>query len=229
MTVSLNIYTPMDIATRQMSITTFDPSPASGIELLGIATATCLLAFFLCVLFCAGLRIFSYSYYASSPELHRGNTPHIIRTSAEEDGSEQSICKQIVTPLSRSPIFHDEQQDDSQLPCSTRPGCVTRMKIARRHNVIPERYYYTQISPRCKPLSRKRLLMSKPLTRSVRMKDTTLDMEEGLDLGYDAAAAVPNGPSDVPRPYETATCRESKAKNGENSGRSFLHCRGTSL
>ncbi|TRX94431.1 hypothetical protein FHL15_004586 [Xylaria flabelliformis] len=230
MTVSLNIDIPMDIAARQMSITTFGPSPASGIEVLGIATATCLLAFFLCLLFCAGLRIFSYSWFASSPELHRGDTPRIIRTSAEQDGSEQSICKRIVTPLSRSPIFHDEQPDDSQPPCSARPGCVTRMKIARRNNIIPERYYYTQIPPKCKPLSRKRLLMSKPVISSVRRENTTLDMEEGLGLSYDAAAAaVPHGLGDLPRPYETATCRESKTKDGEHPGRSFLHCRGTSL
>ncbi|KAI1742127.1 hypothetical protein F4680DRAFT_412978 [Xylaria scruposa] len=229
MMVSLKMNIPMTVATRQMSIATFDPSPASGIELLGIATATCLLAFFLCVLFCAGLRIFSHSWYASYPGLHRGNTPHIIRTSAEEDGSEQSIGKRTITPFSRSRIFHDEQQDFSQPPYSARPGCITRMKIARRNNIIPERYYYTQILPRCKPVSRKRLFMPNPAISSMRREYTTLDMEEGFGLSYDAAAAVPNDLTDFPRPYETATCRESKAKTGEHTGRSFLHCRGTSL
>ncbi|KAI1755344.1 hypothetical protein F4782DRAFT_401419 [Xylaria castorea] len=219
----------MDVATRQMSITNFDPSPAGGIEVLGVATATCLLAFFLCIILCAGLRILCYSRYASSPEFDVGDTHRIIRMSVEKNESEQSICKWTVIPPSLSRTVYDERQDISQKPCSTRPGCITRMKITRRNNVTPERHYYTQIPTRCKPVSRKPLLMPNSVISSIRRGDTTLDMEEGLSLSYDAAAAVPNGLGDLTRPYGTVKCREPKTKNGEHSGRSFLHCRVTSL
>ncbi|KAI0456194.1 hypothetical protein F5B21DRAFT_165029 [Xylaria acuta] len=229
MTVSMSISVPMDVATRQMSITNFDPSPASGIEILGIATATCLLAFFLCILLCAGLQISCDSWYGFSLESDVGDVPRIIKTSGEKDGSQRSICKWTVTPLGQSRTVYDEQQDISQAPCSARPGCITRMKITRRNNVIPERYYYTHIPPRCKPVSRKALLMPSSGISSTRREDATLDMEEGLNLSYDAATPVPNSPGDFTRSYRIGTCRESKVKNGEHPGRPFLHSRTTSL
>ncbi|KAI0476662.1 hypothetical protein F4859DRAFT_57186 [Xylaria cf. heliscus] len=229
MTVSTNINVPMDIATRQMSITKFDPSPAGSIEILGIATATCLLAFFLCIIFCAGLQILCHSRYSSSPESSVGHVPYIIKTSGEKDKSRRSICAWNATHLGRPRTFYGEQQDISETPFSARLGCITRMKITRRSNVIPEKHYYTQIPPRCKPVSRKPLSMPNTTINSIKREDTTLDMEEGLSLSYKADTAIPTALNGFTRPHGTATCREPKAKSGEHSNISFLHCRTTSL
>ncbi|KAI8948285.1 hypothetical protein F4801DRAFT_468400 [Xylaria longipes] len=225
----MNISVPMDIATRQMSIANFDPSPASGVEILGIATATCLLAFFLCIILCTGLRISCYSWYTSASESYIGDAPSIMKMSGKRDESQRPISKWTATFLGRSRTSHDGQQHNSQTPCFARPGCIARMKIMRRNNAVPERYYYTQIPPRCKPLPRKPLLIPNSVISSIKRKDTTLDMEEGLYFNYDTAAAVPNGLDDFTHPNGMATYRESKAKNGDHSGISFLHCRTTSL
>ncbi len=61
----------MDIATRQMSTASFDLRPASDIEILGIATATCLLAFFLCYMLYTGLRMLSYASFAVKDVLEK--------------------------------------------------------------------------------------------------------------------------------------------------------------
>ncbi|KAI0443426.1 hypothetical protein F4803DRAFT_315927 [Xylaria telfairii] len=228
MTVSTSISVSMDIATRQMSIANFDPSPASGIEILGIATATCLLAFFLCLLLCAGLRISCYSWYSSSLGSDVSDAPHIITNSGEKYRSQQLIRKWAGTPPRQPGIHYDGQQDISQTPCSTKPSRISRMKITRRNSVIPTRYY-TQIPPRYKPVSRKPLFMRNSVIDSTRLENMTSDMEEGLSLSYGTAVAAPNGLDDFARPQGTAICNELKAMNDEHSGRSFLHYRTTSL
>lgn len=229
MTASTGISLSMDIATRQMSIANFDPSPASGIEILGVATATCLLAFFLCLLLCAGLRISCCSWYSSSPGSDVNNAPHIITTSGEKCRSQRLIRKWIGIPLRQPGIVSDEQQDISQTPCSAKLSRISRMRITRRNNAIPTRYYYTQFPPRYKPVSRKPLFMPNSVISSIRQENMTSDIEEGLGLSYDATAAPPNGLGDFARSQGTTTCNESKAKNREHSDRSFLHYRTTSL
>ncbi|KAI3344022.1 hypothetical protein F4824DRAFT_30579 [Ustulina deusta] len=206
----------MDIATRQMSTASFDLRPASDIEILGIATATCLLALFLCYMLYTGLRMLSYASFAVKTSWKRGETP-------------RSVCEWSATH-SQPRASYDGQQEDSRTPYFANSARNTRMKTPWGKPVIMKQYYHTQIPARRKPLSRKPLPMSNSMISSIRWKDTTLDMEEGWSLRSDATASVADKYDDATRPNETTSYRESKVKeNGGYSDRSFLHSYTASL
>ncbi|KAI1310975.1 hypothetical protein F5Y03DRAFT_402627 [Xylaria venustula] len=69
----------MGIANRQMSTASFDLRPAGDIEILGIATATSLLAFFLCHLICVGLRALWHTSSAIEMPRKRSEAPRPVR------------------------------------------------------------------------------------------------------------------------------------------------------
>ncbi|KAI0118871.1 hypothetical protein GGR51DRAFT_570630 [Nemania sp. FL0031] len=215
----------IDMTARRVPTTSLSLRPASDIEILGIATATCLLAIFLCSVLWAGARVLRCAY---SPKLDRSDTSHITTTSDIRAGATLSVRKWSSIPSSRSQDSSSGQQRGSQTPRFTNATSNKRMKIPWKNHVITKQYYYTQMVPRCKPASRKPLLFSNPRMTSIRWKDTTLDMEEGLSLRSNAAA-ITNGHDDFPCLKRVALCRESKEKDAGDLNNSFLPGRVASL
>ncbi|KAI1824817.1 hypothetical protein F4861DRAFT_228234 [Xylaria intraflava] len=203
MTATIDTTAPINVAVRQMSMKHFDLRPASNIELLGIAIATCLLAFFLSVMLCTGIRI---SWGSVSPAPDAGDIPN---TSIPGKGSKtaRSIRKWSTVSLSRLRTrYYDDLHDCPQTPYFASLGYNKRMR-----------------------LSRKPLLMVVPTITSVERKDAVFDLEEGLGLKSASYSAVSNGYGDSLRPGEVV-CRGLKPKkNGDHSGGSFLHYRTASL
>ncbi|KAI1116227.1 hypothetical protein F5Y14DRAFT_408617 [Nemania sp. NC0429] len=209
---------PLDIATRQMTIANFDFRPANGTEILGIATATCLLGLVLCCMFWTGLRML---WDACPPKSDVSDIPPIMKT-PEKGGEEQQPTRQ--WPLiSRGTQTEYDGQEES--PCTAR---VRRFQ--KPHAATQQQQYYTQFSARRKRGSRKPLLLPNAAINTTRQKDTTLDMEEGLGSGSNAADYFVNGGDCSAHPSGTASCRVSKSeKSLEDFDMSFLHCRTASL
>ncbi|KAI1423817.1 hypothetical protein F5Y12DRAFT_715937 [Xylaria sp. FL1777] len=198
----------MGIVTRQMSTASFDLRPAGDIEILGIATATCLLAFFLCYMLCTGLRTLLYASFAMKTPRKRGETS-------------RSGCEWSATPLSWPQTGYDGEQEDSRTPYLTSSVRITRTKTPWENPITTKKYCYTQIPARRKPLSRRPLQMSNSMLSSNRWKDTALDTEKSWSLTPNATISVLT---------DTASCKESTAKeNGGYSDRSFLQYYSASL
>ncbi|KAI1190602.1 hypothetical protein F5B17DRAFT_64036 [Nemania serpens] len=223
MTASAGAGIPLDVATRQMTITNFDLRAANGIEILGITTAIFLLALILCRILCTGLlTLWDLCCLQSGVS---DMIPPIMKMPKKRDEVRRSTRKWSF--ISRLRTNHGEQEGSPYTPHSTSSASKTRVKI-KPHATI-KRNYYTQIPDRCKPPSRKPLPLPKAAISTTRRKDTTLDMEEGLGLSSNAAASFPNG-DHFTHPSGTASCRESKSeKSIHNFDKSFLHCRTASL
>ncbi|KAJ8124939.1 hypothetical protein O1611_g8700 [Lasiodiplodia mahajangana] len=219
----------IDVDAREVSTVSTNLRPASDIEILGVATATCLLAFFICSVLWTGLRRLRRTY---SPELDRSGTHQTTMTSSKRDGATPSIRKWSSIPSIRSRDGSSEQQQqqqDSQTSRSTNSASNKRMKISWKNHVISKQYYYTQMAARCKPASRKPLLLPNSTIASIRWKDTTLDMEEGLSLRSNAVAAATNSHDDFSRLKRLALRGELQEKNVDDLKISFLPCRIASL
>ncbi|KAI0196465.1 hypothetical protein F4808DRAFT_305662 [Astrocystis sublimbata] len=242
---------PVGITARYISLANFSPSPASSAEIVGIVTTTVLLASFLCVMLFTGLRVLFLTWYASYFQIEP--------TSDVEKEARQAICKWALgfLGLSLAPCNDGEQggipavADLCDLAKSS-SSCMPQMRITRRHNILPNRNYYTQLPPRSKLLSRKPLFAptasalfgSLRRGNNTRRADVTLEMEEGLFSGQDAAAAPtpPSTPYDIDVENDThfTRARESSlyctysgrgmTREGQFPGRgSFLQVRTTSL
>ncbi|KAI0402899.1 hypothetical protein F4802DRAFT_330509 [Xylaria palmicola] len=220
---------PTDVAIRQLSIANFDPRPANGVEILGIAVATCLLAFFLCNMLCIGLCLLRHTF---SPTINIGDapnvTPPISKTTEGVGKIPRSVYKGPAMPLTQTHSGYNEQQNSSLVSYPLKPGCNARMGISRINHLVTKRHYYTQILPEYRPVTRKRLRISIPGKIPARQKDTTLDMEEGLVLKFDAGAHHPDKSDHSTPPNGTLPRRESKSKSGD-SEKSFLRHRAASL
>ncbi|KAI0526617.1 hypothetical protein F5B22DRAFT_168360 [Xylaria bambusicola] len=196
----------MNIATRQLSHSSPNLQPASDIEILGIATAICLLGFFVCYMLFTGLQmLFSASW--------------TVRTLKKRGEADECL----MSSMGRSQISYDVPRKS---PYLTSPAREVRMKTSWEAAVITKQYNYTQIPARRKPLSRKPLIFStlNPNIGATRWKDTTLDMEEGWSFGLTTTDSATSKPDNAIRLDEMAPCRNFKA--GEKTGfydRSFLH------
>ncbi|KAI1200456.1 hypothetical protein F5X97DRAFT_340552 [Nemania serpens] len=195
---------PLDVATRQMTIANFDPRPASHIEILGLATAICLLVFVLCTMLCTGLRKL---WDVCSPKSDVSDIPPPMKTPKKRDQVRRSTRKWSF--ISRLRTNHDGQKEGSLASHLTSSASNTRVKILKKTYTATKQDYYTQIPARCKPASRKPLLLPNAGINTIRRKDTTLDMEEGLGLSPNAAASSASGGHST-QPSGTASCRESK-------------------
>ncbi|KAI1167855.1 hypothetical protein F5B18DRAFT_333682 [Nemania serpens] len=225
MTGSTGASIPLDVATRQMTIANFDLRPASGIEILGIATATCLLTFVLCSMFWTGLRILWDVCYLKS---NVSDIPPITNAPKKRDEVGRSVRKwsSIGSGLQTN---NDGHKASSYTSHFTRSASHTRVKILKKTHATARQYYHTQIARGGKPASRKPLLLPNTAINTIRRKNNTLDMEEGLGLSSNATASFANG-SHSTHPSGTASCRESKSeKNTNDFDKSFLHCRTASL
>lgn len=139
----------MDIATRPRPPKSLDlPEfiPATEVEILGTATATCLLGFLLGYMLYTGLRLL---FLTSLPE----------KTPKERD----ETGKWSFSTLRRSRISYDRRKET---PYLTSTAHEVRIMTPWEKPVIMKQYYHTQIPARRKPLSRKPLLGC--LTNSMR-------------------------------------------------------------
>ncbi|KAI0435163.1 hypothetical protein F5Y09DRAFT_293895 [Xylaria sp. FL1042] len=184
----------MDIVARQMPAASLHLRPAGDIELLGIATATCLLAFFLCSMLCTGLWMLRHAVFAIKAGRKRGEIS-------------RPVCEWTANPLDPSHISCDGYQEDSKIPYSTSSARVTQMKAPWEKLVTAKQYSYTQIPARRKPISRKPLLLSDPMLYSNSWKDTELDTDRRWNL----------------RSNETSSFESKTKENRGYSDRSFLH------
>ncbi|KAI0531523.1 hypothetical protein GGR58DRAFT_524449 [Xylaria digitata] len=210
----------MDPATRQMPTANFYLRPASDVEILGITTATFLLALFLCYMLYVGLPMSSCVFLTKS---YARDLPHIVKTSSGRDTFSQSVCEWTTIPLTRSRASYHGQHEEYQTPYFTCSAQNSRTKWSGETPITTKQYYYTRIRGRGKPLSRKPLLISNSVIHSIRQKDMALGMEEGLSLRPSTTAVVAGKYDNAIRPNETTSCMESEAK--ENRGhfdRSFL-------
>ncbi|KAI1133047.1 hypothetical protein F5Y10DRAFT_155433 [Nemania abortiva] len=221
MTTSPNTPVSIDVTTRQMSTTSLDIQPASYAEILGIATATCLLASFLCCVLLVGLRMLWQACY---PKFDSTSAP---KTSGKRDEATPSVGKWSFIACIRSRDSHGDQQDGTPTPHFTNSAGNRRMQILRNNH--KKQYYYTQMAARCKPASRKPLPQSNFTITPIRWKDTTLDMEEGLSLRSHVAAAVNNAHDESAGSNKMASSVELEAKDADDSNLSFLPCRTASL
>lgn len=226
MTISMRSDVPIGIATRQMSIASFDLRPASDIEILGIATATCLLA--IC-LFSMLLAVLQKIWHVFSLKLGASDNSHITKTSEKRSETNRSILRWLSIPLGRSRGSYDRQQDNTQTQDLTSSTCKQRMRVSWENHVIMKQYYYTHIPTRCKPTSTEPPLPLSPKMKVTRRKITTLDMEEGLSLKSNAAGIATNLHDNLTRSNLVSFCREPEMKDADDSNRSFLHGRAASL
>lgn len=206
MPVSKGASVPLNIVARQMSVTNFEARPASNLQVLAIATATCLLALFLCSLVFIWLQD---SLYPSFPEPDVGDVLYYnMKTPKERDGISRAGRNWASCSLGRPRSVHDRQRETPQESLFAGSAFETRFGMSRKSYTITGRHLYKS-------------LVSNPTKGSIRRKNTTLDMEEGLSLisnatnGYDytrPAGAVP---------YEERGLQMTR----DHSDISFLHRR----
>ncbi|KAI3336794.1 hypothetical protein HD806DRAFT_542579 [Xylariaceae sp. AK1471] len=223
MTTSIRAGIPENVVARQTSIETYGLRPASGIEILGIATATCLLAFFLCTMFCTILRISWCAYFPNSDACI---APHTTKISEKRGKVSRSIRKWSSTPLSRPRICYDRAADPSQTPYYTSSAYNTRIKT------LGESYLsITQNGCAHIPTRYKLLLMPDSTTTSTRRQETTLDLEEGLSLKSNATAVATEDYDDFTRRNGAASHTEANLgeMNKAHFDSSFLPYRTASL
>ncbi|GAW26018.1 hypothetical protein SAMD00023353_1900180 [Rosellinia necatrix] len=218
MTASTRTGVPLDVATRQMSIASFHPRSASEIEILGIATATCLLAFFLCLMICMGLWM---SWDAQFPGSNAPDLLHTTETFAERGRAFRSIRRWTGIPPSRSRTGYDGQIDGPRIPYFVGSAPATRMKTLKKSCGITNRYYHTRIPAKCKLLPRRPLLSAHVMIDSIRQKGPMLDMEEGLGLIPNTTTTVDNSPN--------CTRSTTVASSADRPDAPFLHSRTASL
>ncbi|RWA08018.1 hypothetical protein EKO27_g7086 [Xylaria grammica] len=218
---------PMDIATRQMPTASFDLGPAGDVEILGIATATCLLAFFLCYTLYMGLWM---SPSASFAEPYANDAPHITKPASKRRRFPRPVCEWYKFTSNRPQASHPRQHEEFQTPYFTYSARNARVKRPEGTPILTKQYYYTQIPARGKPLSRKRLPMSSFTINSNRRKYMALDTEEGLGSRPSTTVAVADKCDRAIRSNEVISYREPKGKeNRGHSDKSFLRYHTASL
>ncbi|KAI0804117.1 hypothetical protein GGR55DRAFT_333349 [Xylaria sp. FL0064] len=185
---------PMDIVARETPAASLHLRPAGDIEILGIATATCLLAFFLCSMLCTGLWMLRHAVFAVKTGRKRGEIP-------------RPLVELPANPLTRSQVSWGGYQEDSGTPYSTSSARVSEMKTPWETLATVKQYAYTQIPARRKPLSRKPLPMSSFMLNSNSWEDKPLNTERSWCLRSNEASLF-----------------EPKVKETKGySDRSFLH------
>lgn len=195
----------MNIVTRQMSITNFEAHPASTLQIFAIATATCLLALFLCSLVFIWLQD---SLYPSFPGPDVGDALYNMKMPEERDEILRSGRSWASSSLGRPRSVYNRLREKPQESLFAGLVSETRFGMSRKSYTITGRHLY-------KPL------VQKPTKGSIRRKNTTLDMEEGLSL----ISNVTDG-CDFTRPAGAAACEERGLQiRRDHSDISFLHRR----
>ncbi|KAI1431156.1 hypothetical protein GGR50DRAFT_103805 [Xylaria sp. CBS 124048] len=213
---------PIDIVTRQMPMGYIDSRPASGIELLGIATSTCLLALFLVNMLCTWIRM---TWGASSLPSDAGDAP-VTMTPNKGSKTARLICQWSTTSLGRLRTGYDSLQNYPKTPTASL-GHNTRTKTPRTGGLSIPEHFRTQGRVRAgrKQLLRRPLLVANPSETSTERKDTIFDLEEGRSAFSDGS----DSSGCLLLPDEAVTCKESKPSDEAYSGESFLHFRTASL
>ncbi|KAI1180238.1 hypothetical protein F4777DRAFT_305110 [Nemania sp. FL0916] len=227
MAVSTRAGALLEAAARRMSSKEVDPFPASSIEILGIGTATCLLAFFACSMFCTAFRLL---WIACSSRPKASNVPSTTKASGYKGGLPSSICEWPLIPSDGSRTSWDGQRKNSLTPHFRRSACDARMKIYSKTHPVTKQYSHTRISAKHKSMPRKPLTRSTQMITSIRRKGTTLDMEEGLISRSNPTLKLTSNYGRSSYRSGTVSCREPKVKREKDEcNKSFLHCRTASL
>ncbi|KAI1282501.1 hypothetical protein F5Y07DRAFT_241724 [Xylaria sp. FL0933] len=185
---------PMDIVAREVPAASLQLRPAGDIEILGIATATCLLAFFLCSMLCTGLWMLRHAVFAVKIGRKRGEIP-------------RPLIELPANPLTRPQVSWDGYQELSGTPYSTSSARISEMKTPWETLATMKHYACTQIPARRKPLSRKPLPMSNFMLNSNSWEHKPLNAERRWSLRSNEASLF-----------------EPKVKETRGySDRSFLH------
>ncbi|KAI8634824.1 hypothetical protein F5Y19DRAFT_126136 [Xylariaceae sp. FL1651] len=226
-TMSIRADAPEDVVNHQTLFENFRLRPANRIEILGIATATCLLAFFLCTLLCMILEI---PCCASSPSPDGSDISDTMTISGERDERPQPLHNRTSAPLEPSRINCHETQEHPQKPYLMSLIHNTRITTAKGNLFNIKREHNAKITTGIKLAWSKLAQMPGSKIISNRRKDTTLDLEEGFNLRSNAIAGTAGGEGGLTHPDREALRKVSKMeKNGDHSGSSFLPCRTASL
>ncbi|KAI2630447.1 hypothetical protein GGS21DRAFT_491949 [Xylaria nigripes] len=213
----LDTTSPMIVATQSMSTTTFEPRPASDIEIVAIAAATCILALFLSVLLYRGARSLCS---ASSGTLDVGDDPSITMLPDKGSKTTRSIARWATISLGQLRIRYLGERMFSRTSSLASLDCEAQTKNSEKSPAVEKKYFHTQAQMRFKPVSRKPLWIVKSPLSSGGRDSTIFDLEEGLGWEHTAFAETSSSRDEYP---PLAACDEWKPRIGDHSGGSFLH------